>query len=200
MRIFPVAAVTAIVLALALPAAGGLFGSSWAEERDKANRCYELVDRDPEFRSLYVKLAIDSPTLDQLADMTLPTESEAMLIRGLAGKRVPCREGMLAALREHHPFLVSSYEIRNFQWDIVYAQLMNRRITFGNANRLIHQSELEFRKRQEKYNQARSDEQRRALADSMRDLSRQAQSSPPPSGSGRMTCRWIGPTLYCDPY
>jgi hypothetical protein len=189
-----------LVLAPAASALAGIFGSSWAEMRDSANACFDAIDDQAEFRALNLKLPPGKPTIDNLADESLPNDSELGALRNRASLAASCREKMLSAMREHHPYLLPALELRYFQVDLVYVQLMQRRITFGNANRLIEQSYLEFAAREAEYDRARNDEQRRALADSMRDLSRQAQSSPPPSGTGRMTCRWIGPTLYCDSY
>jgi hypothetical protein len=181
-------------------AIAGLFGSSWEDDRDKASSCFDSVYYAPEFREISDKLPIANPTLQQLSDESVPTESEAQKIRDRVDRARRCRELMMSAIREHHPYLLSAIELRYFQADIVYVQLLQRRITFGNANRLLQESWLQLREREDRYDQARSEEQRRALAESMRDLSRQAQSSPPPAGTGRMTCRWIGPTLYCDSY
>lgn len=178
-----------------------LFGPGWSGKRDQANACYEAVDRDVEFQSLRGRLVFDAPTLGQLSDETVPSSGDVDTIESFWRKRSPCREMMVMALREHHPFLLPAYEIRNFQWDIVFAHLLKRRITFGNANQLIYDAELEYRQRKASYDQSRSDEQRRAIAQSLDRVNQQARSAPPPPpGVGRLKCRWVGPTLYCDPY
>jgi hypothetical protein len=187
-------------LALAGYADAGIFGSSWAEDRDRASACFDSVAREAELEALNRRLARRDPTLSQLADEKFPTALEAGLVETRSRMERPCQELMLTAVRKHYPWFESAYQIRFFQVDVVYLQLLKQRVSFGNANRLLHESYLEFSAREDAFFQARSDEQRRALAESMRDLSRQAQSSPPPSGTGRMTCRWIGPTLYCDSY
>jgi hypothetical protein len=177
-----------------------IFGASWESDAGEARACFSRVDGDPSLKGINGKLVRRDPTLNQLADQSIPNEYEVQLIDRRAQSERSCRELMLSAVQKHHPYLTSAYQIRFFQFDVVYLQLLQRRINFGNANRLLHEAYLNFSEREDRYLQAESDQQRRALADSMRDLSRQAQSSPPPSGTGRMTCRWIGPTLYCDPY
>jgi hypothetical protein len=181
-------------------ASADIFGSSWERDRDSAISCFQSVNQDPAFQPIFRKLPPSDPSLDQLSDASLPTAREIQLIRVVADRKLPCRNLQLTAVEKHHRWLKAAVELRYFQIDLVYVQLFQGRVTFGNANKLLQESNLEFKAREEQYFQARSDEQRRALAESMRDLSRQAQSSPPPSGSGRMTCRWIGPTLYCDSY
>jgi hypothetical protein len=107
----------------------------------------------------------------------------------------------LAANRKHHPFLAPALELRNFQDDVVFSQLLQRRITYGNAARLLHQSWLEFKTREAQYNQTQTEGQRRALAESLDALARQARAAAPPlPGAARLSCRWVGPTLYCDAY
>jgi hypothetical protein len=198
MRFAPLAVL--LFLAQTNLANASLFGSSWSEDRDRASACFDSVASGPDVLPLSGKLARRDPTLVQLADENLPSDEDVRALTLRSQKERRCQEMMLSAVREHHSWFESAYQIRFFQVDLVYVQLLKKRITFGNANRLLQESYLEFSAREDQYFQARSDEQRRVLAESMRDLSRQAQSSPPPSGTGRMTCRWIGPTLYCDPY
>jgi hypothetical protein len=202
MRILLSSVLTVVIAVFFLSesALAGLFGSSWEEDRAVADKCYASANNDPALQLTAGKLVINYPSVAQLSDDTTPSVDEAETIRQGAERVRPCRDLMSRALQKHHPFLVAVFDIRNFQIDLVYVPLIKRQITYGNANRLLHESFLEFQSRWDKYEQARSDEQRRVLAESMRDLSRQAQSSPPPSGTGRMTCRWIGPTLYCDSY
>ena len=192
---------SAALIFTTLPAAAGLFGSSWDEDIGKAAACVDAVAAQPESQAMAQKLVIQEPTLDQLSDRSIPTEAEAQEIRrGTAAVR-PCRELTLAALRKHHPFLVSTFQLRFFQVDLVYVQLIQRRIAFGDANRLMQESWLEFRRNQEQYAQARADAERRAQAEAVDALMRQAHSAPPPPpGARRLNCRWIGPTLYCDAY
>ncbi len=136
--------------------------------------------------------------MSQLADESLPTVEEVPIIRQRAERLQACRETMLVAVRRHHPYLAPVLELRNFKFKIVYVELMQRRISYGNANRLLHEAWLEARAAEAQYDRARSEAERRALAESFDRMDRQVRSPPP--GSGRMTCRWIGATLYCDPY
>lgn len=195
-----VAACLVALTLLAWPAAAGLFDSGWDEARDKVNACTADVDKSPRLSSLNARLVRRNPTLVQLADESLPSETDAADVKVRAEMEGPCRSSMLAALGEHHPGLRPAYQLRYLQTDLVYVKLLQRRISFGNANRLLHESWIELDGRQQAYNRAQSDAERRAIGESLDRLARAAQASPPPAGTGRLTCRWIGPTLYCDPY
>lgn len=174
---------------------------TWQEESGNALTCYDNVSRDAQLLPLRSKLAPGRPTLQQLADETLPTREEVSLIRLRAERLEVCRNLMLAAAKKHHPYLAPALELRDFKLKLVYVQLMQQRITYGNANRLLHEAWLEFQAAQADYDRAQTDAQRRAVGENLDRLARNAQSSQPRlPASGRMTCRWVGPTLYCDPY
>lgn len=175
--------------------------ADWRGESDRANACFSALDGDPDIRFVEAKLALSSPpTISQLSDQTIPSELEAGVIRRGVEKRRPCVDMLLAAHRRHYPYLATALELRYFQVDLVYVQLLQRRLAYGDAVRLIHESWLQYKAREAEYNQARSDAQRRAAAESLDRMSQQARSMSPPPGSGRLTCRWVGATLYCDPY
>lgn len=82
---------------------------------------------------------------------------------------------MLAAVGGHHPALLHAHELRYFQTDLVYVKLIQRQITFGNANRLMNESYLEFWQRIVAYDRARSDAERRQQAEENRRLADQAR-------------------------
>ncbi len=175
--------------------------ADWPSESRRAEECTIAVDRDTRLQSLNVRLARRDPTLQQLADEGLASEADARSVALRQDLELPCRNIVLSALREFHPHLVSAYQLRYLQSDMVYVKLLQRRITFGNANRLLQESWIELARRQEQYNRARNEEERRAIADSLNQISQQARTPPPPyPSSGRLTCRWVGPTLYCDAY
>jgi hypothetical protein len=189
-----------IALAITSTASSAPLNLSWSDKRDSANACYDQVDRDNEFVGLRTRLVFDSPTLQQISDESFPGGNDTDIIARLWQKYATCRAMMIDAMREYHPYLLPAYEIRNFQWDVVVTELVKRRITFGNANRLIHEAELIYRQRKAAYDQARSDRQRQAIADSLRADAARPGASGFPSGSGRLKCRWVGSTLVCDPY
>lgn len=190
-----------LVCCLTTGASAGLFGNDFKEDEQKALRCFTQVDNDPSVHPVTGRVVRRDPSLSQLADEAIPDENESRAIQVRAEREVACRELLLAAAREHRAPLISAYQVRFFQTDLVYTQLMKRRITFGNANRLIQEAYLAFSAREDQYLQARNDAQRRAIADSLNQISQQARTPPPPyPSSGRLTCRWVGPTLYCDPY
>lgn len=194
---------TTVVATIALamsPASASVLGSTWSQDAEAIGTCITEADRDPGVQSLTGKLVRRDPTMSQIADETLPTVVQARAVELRSRREKPCRDLTLAAVRKHRPPLVSAYQIRFHQMDMVYLQLIQRRIAFGNANRLLHEAYLAFSMREDQFLQAQSEADRRALGESLDRLSQQTQSTPPPTGTGRMTCRWVGPTLYCDPY
>jgi hypothetical protein len=114
-----------------------LFGSSWEDAERPALRCYAEVDNDPEVLPITARLVRRDPSFGQLADEAIPTEAEARAVEMRARKEARCRDLLLNAAREHRAPLISGYQIRFFQTDLVYIQLARRRIAFGNANKLI---------------------------------------------------------------
>ncbi len=110
----------------------------WDRGVSSANSCFDAVGNDPELAIL--KLTSANPSAQQLADQSVPSEAEVRIIKVAAARVQPCRGAMLAAVRANHPSLIAVYELRYLQVDAVYEQLLQRRVTFGNANRLLHES------------------------------------------------------------
>lgn len=183
----------------ALPASA--FRSGWEAERQKVSACFDQAYADPALQGLFTRLAVlREPTLAQLADDGLATDADIAAVRARDNSVRGCRAMNLAAVSKYHPYLRPAYEIRYFQSDVVLVQFIQRRITYGNANMLLKQAHLDFVQREARYFQALSDAQRRAEAESLSDIARRSQNPQIPGGSGRLTCRWVGATLYCDPY
>jgi hypothetical protein len=65
--------------------------ADWEQEAGKAVSCYDEVRRVPELQPLDLKLAPGQPTLDQLADETVPTPNEVALIRLRSDRTEICR-------------------------------------------------------------------------------------------------------------
>ena len=176
--------------------------ASWESEKAAADRCFAEVNDDPSIGSTSGKLVLGEPTAAQLADSSIPTPEEAEAVRVGSVRVVPCRNQMLAALHRHHPLIAPAYELRWLQLDVVYDQLIHRRITFGNANYLIHESYLAFRERERRYiamqdEMARREdaERDRAWVDEVRrwrNSTRDAYPSP-----RVVVCSWQGSTLIC---
>jgi hypothetical protein len=180
------------------PAYGGTLGPSWQTERDKANSCFQNADRDSSVSLIVARFVRRNPDSAHLADEAIPNESEAQAVQNRARLEGPCRELMLTAVRNHHPLLLSTYKIRYFQSDLVYEKLIQRRISFGNANRLMKESYLTLWIQQTLYDEARSEHERRAVAEMSDRLAKHTQFTLLPlPGPGRLTCHWVGPTLYC---
>lgn len=177
--------------------------STWAGAVDDADRCTEAVTRDGAFAGLGRKLVPEgTPNLDQLTDDSIASAAEIELIRQRSSRMLPCREIILNAARRHHPLLVSALEVFYFQADMVYVQLIKQRITFGNANKLLRESGLEYEARERAYFQAQSDQQRQEQAERDRRLADQARrwrdsidrDYPP----GKVTtCSWNASMLVC---
>jgi hypothetical protein len=183
------------------PAYGSTPGPSWQTEREKANSCFQNADRVSSVSLIATRLVRRYPDAAQLADEAIPDEPEAHAVQNRARLELPCRDLMLAAVRNHHPLLLSAYKIRYSQLDLVYEKLIQRRISFGNANRLMKESHLNLRLELSMYDEARSGDERRARAELLDRLVKYTQFVlRPPPDTGRLTCHWVRPTLYCEPY
>lgn len=194
MRILLTALASVVLLAFSAHA-------SWDSEYQKVVACSSAVDSDPRLSPINKKLAVEAPTFEQLSDQSIPTETESSLLRERLQRKQPCRDLERAAIQTFHPWMLPAADLRYFQAELVYVQLIQRRLVYGNANALLRQSFLEFSERWSAYQKARSDEERRQLARGFEDLSRQFQSAPPPApGASRVTCQWVGPTLHCTAF
>lgn len=174
---------------------------SFEDERAAANACLAEVNSDSTLE-LSSTLTAANPTLEHMTDAKLPTEQDAQRIRAASPRVKKCRGMMLDAVKEFHPFLLPAYEILYWQRDLVYAQLVERRITFGNANRLLNEAFLEFRQREVRYMEAQSERARLEEAERNRSFAEQARqtqqairdSYTPPRF---YTCYWQGSVLTC---
>lgn len=140
----------------------------------------------------------DAPSFAQLADDTAPSEEEAAALQGFTTRNEACRQIYRKAVAKDHPWMTTTVERYYFQQDVVMIELVKRRISWGNANKLRRESRLTYEQAWEAYNKAQSDAERRAIVKSLEGISDTIQNQPPPPGSGRVTCRWLGPTLICD--
>jgi len=81
-------------------------------------------------------------TAQMLSIETRPTVSDVRAIRALSNIQIECRAKMVAAMGQA-PQMVARYEALNFKTDLVVAKLLNRKISFGDANRLLKEAYLD---------------------------------------------------------
>ncbi len=203
MRLFLVFTALAVVVSagvMAAPATAGLFDSAWDEALEARDKCNNAVRAEPRYQGILAKIVVgrEAPTFAQLSDDTVPTEEEAGLLQTFTTASEPCRAIYRKAVERDHPWMLNSVDRFYFQQDVVMIELVKRRITWGNANRLRRESRLSYEQAWDAYDKARSDAERRAIADSLDKIGDTIRNQPPPPGSGRVTCRWLGPTLICD--
>lgn len=175
---------------------------TFEEDRDAANACFRARDAAPELQRLAQRLAYADPTSSQLADSGVASAEEQSAIQRRQNAGAQCREMMLAATRANHPWLTSAFEIRYLQIDLVLMKLLERRITFGAANRLMHDSFLELSGRLERYAQLVAEQDRREQAERDRQTAEEARrwrdsmksTYAPPKV---VVCSWRGSLLIC---
>lgn len=192
-----------LCLLLCLSVANVASAGSWSEDSERAEKCFDSVNRDPAFAVIARKLSFfGSPSLEQLSNDEYATEHEVAVIKIRNDRLQPCRDLMVAALKAHHPYTVSAYELLYFQYDMVYLRLAKRHVTFGEATRLYHEAWLEFAAKRERYAQELNDQQRqselerdRRLADQARRWRDSIDRDYPP---GKITtCSWNASMLVC---
>lgn len=157
---------------------------------------------NPEVAGLSGKVPIVSPdeiTPVMLALESVPTLQEAEAIKLLARDQHECREKMDRVAKDHWPTQNAMRKALAFKLDLVTAQLIKRRITFGNANRLYQEAALEAEgaltaDRKEQLDKVRAQEAIawRTVGDGIRAIagSQKPESDPEP-------CNWSGATMDC---
>lgn len=154
----------------------------------------------------------------------VPTSREVSAIKSLADAQAQCRAKLVTAMRTEEPTRVPGYEQFMFKTDLVYAQLMNRKISFGNANRLLKEAYLdglnrltedtkrEIAEAQDQEYKRRQLQVQESIAESEAEKARAAtiQAMPRPTPvtvptippmsipkTQQTSCMWIGSSLNC---
>lgn len=188
--------------------------------------CDGLMSR-PEIQALSDKIPLrgfDAIGAPMLSIESIPTKAEVAGIRAYADARSQCRSKTVGEYRVHAPQRVPLLEEIGFKSDLVIAQLISRRISYGNANRLLKEAylaglsqwseatrrelaeaqQMEMQRRDMRIREQRAEaEEQAARAATLATLPKPAQplilqSPSVPNQSVRTYCYWVGSTLSCN--
>ena len=101
--------------------------------------CTKEVQSRPQFSTIVHRLSLttESPSVDHFVDSSRPTPSDARNIASYATEIRPCRAMMVSGLTSISPTLPAIFSAYHRDIDIVYADLIQGRLTWGDANRQI---------------------------------------------------------------
>lgn len=142
-----------------------------------------------------------------------PTQSEAGLLKKYLVGRGWCLTRVRSTMATFYPLGLAQFDTAKFRTDLVLAELVNRRITWGNGARLAYQAYLEATnqfteaaRRDMERREALAVERAKANAHLVSGLANAAagaaQRPAPvsPSTIGITNCRWLGSTLNCTSF
>ena len=157
---------------------------------------------NPEIQPIAGKLPIvhvDEIAPEMLIIDDVPTEAEVTAIRALSRDQRDCRDHIEAVAKDHWPTQTAVRKELAMKVDLVTAQLLKRKLTYGNANRLMQEAALEAEgkftaDRKEQLAQARLQEVEawRTIGDGVRAIA--GTQKPEPSGD---PCTWVDNNVDC---
>lgn len=121
-----------------------------ARYRAQSSACYAAVRAEAQYDFIPRKVAFhlsDLPpvTAGQLADPNVPTEAEAAALAAWQRDMAPCQEIDYAATRFAQPAVWDRWREAQAKRDAVFAQLVARQTTWGQANRRINEIRVTWR-------------------------------------------------------
>ena len=105
-----------------------------------AQWCIQHIEANPTYQSLAVHISLNGnrpPSLQQLADNNYPDESEVKLLFSFHNDLIKCREQAIQALNASMPGAVPTLVAGYHAADLVTADLIQRKITYGESNKRI---------------------------------------------------------------
>lgn len=135
---------------------------------------------NPEVRPVVGKMpivSVDEITPEMLAIDEIPTDAEVVAIRALSRDQRDCRERTEVVAKDHWPTQGAARKELAIKLDLVTAELLRRKVSFGQANRLYQEAALtaeskftEERKEQLAQARAREAEAWRTVGDGIRAI------------------------------
>jgi len=194
-----------LFLATFAVALGGCsFVRSYVADHDMASvvKYCEKKRSNPDVQPVVGKLPIvnvDEITPEMLALESVPTPEEVEAIRALSRDQRDCRDRIDAVAKDHWPTQAATRRELALRLDLVTAQLLQRNLTYGNANRLYQEAALDAEgrltdERKEQIAQARAQEAEawRTIGDSIRAIA--GSQKPEPTGD---PCTWVDNNVDC---
>jgi hypothetical protein len=156
---------------------------------------------DPAVRSIVGKLPLVSPdeiTPDMMALQTVPADSELDAIKALAHDQHACRQRLRAVTQEYQPTRAATHDELNMKLDVVTAELLQKKMSYGNANRLYRQAALEAsNKLTEQAKEELADAEEREAA-TWRSLGQTlVGAAKPPAPKADRSCSWVDSSVDC---
>jgi hypothetical protein len=182
---------TAIIAAmLSLVACAEPQDPAWNAVEARVKVCREAAVTDPALREASRRLSFVEPSPAQRADRGFPNESEGVLLARLHGRIATCwklRQDAAPALR---PLMQYAYTAHAYQAGQVINYLVDRAISFGEANRLLAEAAeaAEALRTRERAYLTHSHEARQRASYNLDQSLQRAHRAPTPLPG--MTCEW----------
>jgi len=184
-----------VVLAVALAATLGVPARRAHAETPAAGHACGTEDL------LAGKLPVVSPdeiTPEMLAIETSPTDAELDAIKALSRGQHKCRQHLRAVTQEHEPTRVATHDELSMKLDLVTAELLQKKMSYGNANRLYREAALEASNKltQQAKDELADAEEREAAT--WRSLGQSlAGAAKPPAPKADRSCSWVDSSVDC---
>jgi hypothetical protein len=111
----------------------------------KSEACIQRANTNPAYQSIAEHMPLNSKaTLEQLADNGKPTDKDIKVIIALHNEKEPCRVQLIQDEMKILPGLVP-IDIKYFhEKDLIAVDLIQRKITWGEANKKYMASKVEY--------------------------------------------------------
>ena len=166
--------------------------------------CSDRTLGDEEIKPIYGKLPIvevTEITIDMMSLDAVPTDDEVKAIKALFYAQVECSQKIRSVIRKYDPGKLGIFETIFHKYDVIGAELINKRISYGNANRLLKEAYLSGMNQLSDQIQ-RDIEQARALEMDRSRMLLQAgieiQRSTNANRARFTNCNWLGSSLNCS--
>lgn len=166
--------------------------------------CSDRALGDEEIKPIYGKLPIvevTEITIDMMSIDSAPTDAEVKAIKALFSGQMECAQKIRSVIRKYDPGKLGIFETIFHKNDVIGAELINKRISYGNANRLLKEAYLSGMNQLSDQIQ-RDIEQARALEMDRSRMLLQAgieiQRSTNANRARFTNCNWLGSSLNCS--
>lgn len=200
---------------------GGV-NSSQAKEEYAAMQamCHKRVLERPNIRELTERVRGKIPlgdweniSIEMLANPQIPTDEEVVALKVMYASVNECEKDMRPLRQKYEPNNVHLFETFYYKINLVGAELIAKKISYGNANRLFKEAGLEMLnkhseqvQREMEYLRQQEMERRQAMWDLGNALiqadsaMRQQYQAPPLPRVQTTNCVWFGSRLQCTTY
>lgn len=191
---FPRTAVAALASAASLAACTEPQDPAWRAVEARFMVCLQSAVADPALREASRRLSYGEPSPAQRADRGFATEAESLLIGRLQRRVSACWELRQDAALTLRPLMRHAYTAHTYQAGQVISYLIDRAISFGQANRLLAEAAQALRRRERAY-LTDSPEARLVASRNLDETLQRAHRAPTPWPG--MTCEWEELNLSC---